>query len=183
MDYRNLIELLQSYADAFVLNISSPNTPDLRKLLDSHYFENFLDSIVSFCKKLKAPPPLLLKMSPDLSEDQFFKIIQRSEHSLDGWVLCNTTASTGGFFPASGEASGGISGRPLAQKSKKFLKQIVKILGENKKNKLIVSSGGCLTAQDVFERLQLGADLVQVYSALVFEGPQFFKKVYQSHFS
>lgn len=179
IDYQQLIEKLHPYADAFVINISSPNTKDLRKLFDSDFFEDFLNPIVSFCKKLKKNPPLLLKMSPDLSEDQFLNIIKMSKDKVDGWVICNTTAKHNCPFPA----QGGVSGRPLAEKSKHFLTQTVQLLGADKQSKLIISSGGCMTAQDVFDRIQLGADLVQVYSALVFEGPQFFKKVHQAHFS
>jgi len=178
LDYQHLIEKLYPYASAFVINISSPNTEDLRKLFNYDFFEDFLNSIISFCKKLKAPP-LLLKMSPDLSEDQFLNIIETSKNKVDGWVICNTTAKHNFSFPA----QGGVSGQPLSDRSKHLLIKTVKHLGVNKKDKLIVSSGGCMTAQDVFERIQLGADLVQVYSALVFEGPQFFKKVCQAHFS
>ena len=179
LDYQQLINKLHPYADAFVINISSPNTKDLRQLLDSDFFEDFLNPIVSFCKELKVSPPLLLKMSPDLPEDQFLNIIEISTNKVDGWVICNTTTKHNFSFPD----QGGVSGQPLADRSKYLLEKTVKLLGANKKDKLIVSSGGCITAQDVFERIQLGADLVQVYSALVFEGPQFFKKVYQAHFS
>lgn len=179
-DYQYLIQQLHPYASAFVINISSPNTQDLRRLFNSNVFENFLNPIVSTCKKIKSSLPLLLKMSPDLPEDQFLNIIQTSKDKLDGWVICNTT-TTKKNLPFS--AQGGVSGQPLAGKSKYLLKKTVQLLDSDKKDKLIISSGGCMTAQDVFERIQLGADLVQVYSALVFEGPHFFKKVYQTHFS
>jgi dihydroorotate dehydrogenase len=72
---------------------------------------------------------------------------------------------------------GGLSGQPLAKKSKEMLAAALQILGERRTGKLIVSSGGVLSAEDAFERLKMGADLVQVYSALVFEGPLFFRKV------
>ena len=176
LDYQHLIEKLHSHADAFVLNISSPNTKGLRKLFDPVFFENFLNQTASFCKNLKPAPPLLLKISPDLTESQFLNILETSKNKVHGWVICNTTTEQKDSFPS----YGGVSGKPLADKSKHLLKKTVQFLGANKQDKLIVSSGGCLTAQDVFERIQLGADLVQVYSALVFEGPSFFKKVYQA---
>ena len=179
LDYQYLIEKLHPYASAFVLNISSPNTKDLRKLFEPEFFEIFLDQIVSFCQNLKPPPLLLLKMSPNLSENQFLKIISASQNKVNGWVICNTTTAQKDTFPP----YGGVSGKPLADQSKYLLKKTVQLLGEHKKDKLIVSSGGCMTAQDVFERLEMGADLVQVYSALVFEGPHFFKKVHQTYFS
>ena len=178
LDYQHLMELLHPYASAFVINISSPNTQDLRKLFHSDFFEPFLNQISAFAGRLKPAPPLLLKMSPDLPEDQFLNIIAASKKKVDGWVICNTTTEQNSFFLK----KGGVSGRPLAQKSKHLLKKTVQFLGSEKQGKLIVSSGGCMTAQDIFERIQSGADLVQVYSALVFEGPSFFKKVHQAYF-
>ena len=179
LDYQYLIEKLHPYASAFVLNISSPNTKDLRKLFEPELFESFLNSIVSFSQNLTPPPILLLKMSPNLPENQFLKIISASKNKVNGWVICNTMTTRKDAFPS----YGGVSGKPLADSSKHLLKKTVQLLGEHKKDKLIVSSGGCMTAQDVFERLKWGADLVQVYSALVFEGPHFFKKVHQAYFS
>ncbi len=179
LDYQHLIEKLHPYASAFVINISSPNTKDLRQLFNPDFFEQFLNQIVSFCDNLKHPPPLLLKMSPDLPENQFLHIIEASKNKVDGWVICNTTTEQNSSFPN----RGGVSGQPLAHKSKHLLKKTVQLLGADKQDKLIISSGGCMTAQDVFERIQWGADLVQVYSALVFEGPAFFKKVYRAYFS
>ena len=179
LDYQYLIEKLHPYASAFVINISSPNTKDLRKLFEPDFFTQFLHHIVSFCNNLKSSPPLLLKMSPDLPEQQFLNIIETSKNKVDGWVICNTTTEQNASFPN----QGGVSGLPLAHKSKHLLTKTVQLLGADKQDKLIVSSGGCMEAQDVFERIQLGADLVQVYSALVFDGPYFFKKVHQSYFS
>ncbi len=72
---------------------------------------------------------------------------------------------------------GGVSGRPIAEKSKTFLKNSLEFLGERKNGKLVISCGGVMSPEDVFERLQIGADLVQVYSALVFHGPTFFSSV------
>ena len=178
LDYQYLMEQLHPYASAFIINISSPNTRGLRNLFQSGLFEPFLNQITLFARSLKPAPPLLLKMSPDLPENQFLNIISASQNKVDGWVICNTTTQHNSLFPH----QGGVSGRPLAQKSQHLLKKTVQLLGHKKQDKLIVSSGGCMTAQDVFERIQLGADLVQVYSALVFEGPSFFKKVHQAYF-
>ena len=179
LDYQRLIEKLHPCASAFVINISSPNTKNLRQLFDPDFFEPFLNQISACRGRLNPSLPLLLKMSPDLPEEQFLNLITISKNKVDGWVICNTSAEQNSSFPQ----RGGVSGRPLAQKSKHLLKKTVQLLGDSKKDKLIVSSGGCLSAQDVFERMEWGADLVQVYSALVFKGPSFFKKVYQAYFS
>ncbi len=120
-------------------------------------------------------PPLILKISPD--EKDFFRIIEQSlEAGIDGWCICNSTAKRAipNLFPK----RGGVSGKLLAQQSLSLLKKLNKYLSDRKiEDKLVISCGGALTAQDVWERLQEGANLVQVYSALVFEGPGFFQSV------
>ena len=99
---------------------------------------------------------------------------------IDGWCICNSTKQRPikNLFP---EDKGGLSGKLLAETSLSLLKQLSAYLKANKvEDKLVVSCGGVLTAQDVLDRLELGADLVQVYSAVVFKGFGFFKSVYKS---
>ena len=174
-DYIYLIKKLYKYVDAFVINISSPNTEKLRELFKPAFFENFLHSIIS--AQPSSSPPLLLKLSPDLTDQEFLKVIEISnQQGVDGWVVCNTTTQRNHLkFPK----EGGVSGRPLAQQSKHLLKLLVQQLGQNKQKKLIISSGGVLSPEDVLERLKMGAHLVQVYSALVFYSPLFFEQVHQ----
>ena len=174
-DYICLIKKLHKYVDAFVINISSPNTEKLRELFKPAYFENFLHSMIS--AQPPSSPPLLLKLSPDLTDQEFLKVIEISnQQGIDGWVICNTTTQRNHLkFPI----EGGVSGRPLAQKSKHLLKLLVQYLDQKKQTKLIISSGGVLSPEDVLERLKMGAHLVQVYSALVFYSPLFFEQVYQ----
>ena len=121
---------------------------------------------------------ILLKLSPDMSEDELKKILDVSmEAGIDGWILTNTTIAREGSskFPK----IGGVSGLPLQEKSKKLLKTTIEHLGNDRQGRLIASVGGVMTPKDVFERLEMGANLVQVYSTLIFEGPFFFKKVFQ----
>jgi dihydroorotate dehydrogenase len=179
-DYVKLIRAFGDVADAFVINISSPNTPQLRSLLSPDKLQDFLSVIIEENKdaSIGKPTPILLKLSPDMTEGELKKILDVSlEAGIDGWILTNTTLAreNGSSFPK----TGGVSGLPLKEKSKLLLKCAVAHLGKNKQGKLLVSVGGVMTSQDVFERLQIGADLVQVYSTLVFEGPFFFKKVFQ----
>jgi len=180
-DYISLIQKLSKYADAFVINISSPNTPQLRDLLEPKSLKQFLDPIIGVNKNL-LHKPLLLKISPDVDDATLLSILDVSaDCGIDGWILTNTTVqrTEGMKFPA----TGGVSGKPLREKSKHFLKLTVAHLQKTQKNRgdfLIISVGGIMTPQDVQERLELGADLVQVYSSLVFDGPFFFQKVYKT---
>lgn len=179
-DYVKLIQVFGEVADAFVINISSPNTPHLRSLLSPEKLQDFLAVIIEENKvaSIGTPTPILLKLSPDMSDAELKKILDVSlEAGVDGWILTNTTTSreNTSSFPS----TGGVSGLPLREKSKQVLKTTIDHLGSNRQDKLIVSVGGVMTSHDVFERLEMGADLVQVYSTLVFEGPFFFKKVFQ----
>ena len=121
---------------------------------------------------------MILKISPDLTDSDFLKVIEQSSE-IDGWCICNSTTfrSPKQNYPP----YGGVSGKPLAKKSTDFLKLLTTYLKEKKEEKkLIISTGGVLTPEDALERLTLGAHLVQVYSALIFTGPDFFKKAFLS---
>lgn len=181
-DYIYCLKTLYPFADVFVINISSPNTSGLRDLLQKEQLRHFLEPIVAANLEMAGgnhPKPLLLKLSPDQSIDELGITIETSLNlGLDGWILTNTTTQLRDKLPF--PDAGGISGAPLGPTSINLLKQAVEILGKNKKDKLLISSGGVMTPNDVFERLELGADLVQVYAALIFEGPQFFTQVAKS---
>lgn len=172
-DYITGLKELSPLVDGFVVNISSPNTQGLRQLLDPSYLKDFLQPILqaNILKK-----PILLKLSPDLEEGQLESALQTSvDLNLDGWILTNTTVKREPTLSFPKE--GGVSGRPLASTSLQYLKKTIQWLGADKKDRLVISSGGVLSSQDIRERLHWGADLVQVYSALVLKGPFFFKKV------
>ena len=179
-DYVYLLEKFFPLADAFVINISSPNTVGLRDLAKPDSLEKFLKPVVLGRKDLELETglqkPMLLKLSPDLEADEIKSIIDVAvKQGLDGFVLTNTTLARNTIkkFPA----TGGVSGKPLQELSKKALQIVCSHLGAEKTKHLIVSAGGVMTAADVFERIEMGADLVEVYSALIFEGPQFFRQV------
>lgn len=175
-DYIFLMNHFVTVADAFVINISSPNTQGLRDLVKKENLDRFLQPIMSTAKKNQIAQPILIKLSPDLPEDDLQSAIQTClAHQIDGFILTNTTLSRENLqnFPS----DGGVSGKPLAQLSKQALKIATRLCAQEKSKKLIISAGGVMTEQDVFERIDLGADLVQVYTALIFEGPDFFRKV------
>jgi dihydroorotate dehydrogenase len=176
-DYIYLIEQLHEDADAFVVNISSPNTKGLRALFSQENFKNFIEPICNSWTRLQAKAPLLLKLSPDLERQELENLISVTEHlPIKGWILNNTTQgrSVGMKFDAD---KGGVSGRPLAQKSEKLLIDFQNLLGSRRSKNLIISTGGLFDLTDVSKRLELGADLTQVYSSLIFQGPYFFKKL------
>jgi dihydroorotate dehydrogenase len=176
-DYAACARMLAGLADAFVINVSSPNTSGLRDLQSERALRNLLDGVRASVRQTSASQtPLLLKLSPDLSDDLCFAAVDASLMcGIDGWVVCNTTSTREPHsrFPK----EGGVSGKPLAARSKHLLTNLTRHLGSARSDRLIVSVGGVLSGRDVFERLNLGADLVQVYSALVFEGPGFFRHV------
>ena len=180
-DYKTCLKELHPFADVFVVNISSPNTKNLRKLFNNNNLPSFLKDLKLTLTQLNPKIPMLLKMSPDETEQDFIRIIDQSlEAGIDGWCVSNTTSRrpVENLFPS----HGGLSGKLLAPISLSLLKTLKNHLTKNKvQDKLIVSCGGVLTPEDVFERLREGAHLVQVYSALVFKGPSFFKQVYQFH--
>jgi dihydroorotate dehydrogenase len=172
-DYLTCIEKLDSFADAFVLNISSPNTQGLRELQASTYFADFLAEILTSRQSTK---PVLIKLSPDMSEGDLQSLLSVAQKlGVAGFVLTNTTVQrpTPDLFPD----QGGFSGAQVRIKSRHLLQQVHGLLGSARSEMLLVSVGGVASADDVRERLALGADLVQVYSALVFEGPFFFKQI------
>jgi dihydroorotate dehydrogenase len=172
-DYSFLLRELDGLVDGFVINISSPNTKGLRELLKPERLREFLQPILA---SRPSRTPILLKLSPDLEDDDLKNALDTShELGIDGWVLTNTSQGLreGLNFPA----EGGVSGRPLTSKSEELLKRAIALLASKREGKLVISVGGVMTADDVASRLRLGADLVQVYSALIFSGPYFFRKV------
>ncbi len=179
LDYMYLIEYFNHVADAFVVNISSPNTKGLRDLFSKENFKSFMSPICETALKLNSPP-LLLKLSPDLTHEELENIISVTENMpIKGWILTNTTKWRS-FDMNFDREKGGVSGLPLAPKSEKMLIDFQNLLGSRRSKYLIVSTGGISSEKDALKRLQLGADLTQVYSSLIFQGPSFFKKLAKS---
>ena len=175
LDYAHCIKKLSFCADAFVLNLSSPNTKGLREFLKVPELEVFLSSLHNEIRTYKNP--LLLKLSPDMDENHLREVLNCSLSFVDGWILTNTTRSRylSSPFPSD---EGGISGKPLAKLSSKAL-DIAREIKNKNPEKLLVSTGGIFDHEEILDRLQRGADLVQFYSALVFSGPFFFKNQIQ----
>ena len=172
-DYLSMIDSLDSLCDVFVVNISSPNTQGLRELQGKEALSNLLGPLIEFKKRTK---PLLVKLSPDMGTEGLEECVTNAAGlGVDGFVLTNTTLSRPPNSPY--PPDGGMSGLPLANISTETLKTTLRTLGSQRQGKLIVSVGGVMTEDDVFERITLGADLVQTYSNLIFHGPGFLKNV------
>ena len=181
-DYVSAMLELKECADAFVINISSPNTQGLRDLQKPENLRSFLSGILEKARKEipKEKVPILLKLSPDLTEEELRNALDVSlECDIDGWVLTNTTLHREKGMPFPPE--GGVSGKPLQALSERALQIAAKHLTEGKKgDRILISCGGVMSPADVFRRLELGADLVQCYTALIFHGPFFFRHVQEA---
>lgn len=173
-DYKFLAQKFSSQARCLVINVSSPNTKGLRDLQNKNELENIVSAVI----RQAQTTPVLVKLSPDLSKDDLASALEACmQAGTSGFILTNTTLSRPTQHRFSTE--GGLSGSFLAEKSKLALRQTMEILGTSRQDLLIISAGGVLTPEEVLERLHLGANLVQVYSALVFNGPGFFKQTAQ----
>lgn len=172
-DYLRSFTLLADHADYLVLNVSSPNTPNLRKLQDEGQLRELLGVITAAnkerqAKDLSSRVPVLLKIAPDLTWTQVDSVIQViSDAGLDGVIATNTTLARPGFFASVNEA-GGLSGKPVRRKSTAIINYIARATG----GKLpIIGVGGVEDAASACEKLDAGATLVQTYTPMIFKGP------------
>ncbi len=178
-DYLPLLRLFAPLADYLVINVSSPNTAGLRRLLqEKRLLEGLLSQVARERRGLVKNLPILVKLSPDLSEhelDQALDAILRS--GMDGVIATNTSLARGDLQSAKQWEAGGLSGRPLAERSEAILLQTVRGLDGRLP---VVSAGGVMCAEDARRRLDMGASLVQVYTGLVYAGPGLVKQILKS---
>ncbi|WP_057938453.1 quinone-dependent dihydroorotate dehydrogenase [Algoriphagus resistens] len=187
-DYLICLEALHDHVDYFVVNVSSPNTPNLRDLQEKEPLKHLLQAVKN-ANDLKAKPkPILLKIAPDLTNGQLDDIIEIvQETKIDGVIATNTTINRSQLSTSAAEieaiGAGGVSGKVLRKRST----DVIRYLAE-KSNKAfpIIGVGGIFSAEDAIEKLEAGASLVQVYSGMIYEGPGLIKKINQgllTHFS
>lgn len=167
-DYVFCLQKAFNLADYIAINISSPNTKNLRKLSSEGYIEDLLKNIYRESKNLekvyKKKVPLFLKLSPDENESNLKSIIRTSDElGIEGFIISNTTY---GNYQG---MHGGISGELLRDKSLELLRKTTNLIG---KESLIVASGGISNKNDLEERLDNGAKLVQIYTSFIYKGPQ-----------
>jgi dihydroorotate dehydrogenase len=174
-DYLTSTRLLAPVADYLVVNVSSPNTPGLRGLQELEKLAPLLSAV----KKAAGSTPLLVKIAPDLTDDEVRRIAGLTvEVGLDGIIATNTTiARTGLSTPADvveAAGAGGLSGAPLATRSLEVLRVIRSVVPADL---CVISVGGVETADDVAERLDAGATLVQGYTAFLYRGPLWARQI------
>ena len=168
-DYVACFEGLFDYVDYFVVNVSSPNTPNLRALQDKEPLTKLLQTLQDLNAEKPARKPILLKIAPDLTDDQLLDIIDIVKTTqIDGVIATNTTVSRDGVTSKNKSEVGGLSGKPLTNRST----EVIRFLAE-KSNKAfpIIGVGGIHSASDALEKIEAGADLVQLYTGFVYEGP------------
>jgi dihydroorotate dehydrogenase len=178
-DYTYCFEALYPHVDYFVVNVSSPNTPGLRELQEKEPLKNLLALVKNLSASKPVSKPVLLKIAPDLNVEQLDDIIEILKVTrTDGVIATNTTIARKNL-DTSAEAvkqigAGGLSGRPLRQISNEVISHLRKQLGPSFP---IIGVGGIMTPQDAVEKIRAGADLVQVYTGFVYEGPGFVKRI------
>ena len=172
-DYVTAAKTLQAYADVFVVNISSPNTAGLRALQSTH----FLETLAQQLENAGIQQPVLIKLSPDLDEPNLWKLLESiAQLGFAGVSLTNTTLQRSAEL-AKFPSEGGVSGQALAPWSWRALEIATHFRRQWGRPFVLVSVGGIMAPEDIQRRLDLGADLVQVYSVLAFEGFYFAKNV------
>lgn len=174
-DYKICFHALFDYVDYFVVNVSSPNTPNLRELQDKEPLTKLLQTLKDLNNKKRKPKPILLKIAPDLTDSQLLDIIDIvSVTQIDGVIATNTTISRDGLTSANKTEMGGLSGKPLTKRST----EVIRFLAD-KSNKAfpIIGVGGIHSAQDALDKFSAGADLVQLYTGFIYEGPKLIRDI------
>jgi len=178
-DYTKGLETLYPFGDYFVINVSSPNTVGLRDLQHIDALYTLLSSVVSKRTELADrhgfKRPILLKIAPDVSNDEAQQIAQTAlELNIDGLIATNTTLSRQGIRSHHRGESGGLSGYPLQNRSTELIRHLYTVL---KGSIPIIGVGGIFTGRDAYEKIRAGANLVQVYTGMIYRGPAIAKKM------
>jgi dihydroorotate dehydrogenase len=176
-DYLISFDNLFDYVDYFAVNVSSPNTENLRDLQHQENLRHLLNKLQQNNKSKKYPKPILLKIAPDLSENQLLDIIEVvKETKIDGIIATNTTVDRSQLKNTSKiiNEKGGLSGAPLKDKST----EIIRFLHKNSNGSIpIVGVGGIMSPEDAIEKIKAGASLIQLYSGLIYSGPTLVKQI------
>lgn len=172
-DYEKCFRALHPYVDYFTVNVSSPNTPNLRALQDKEPLKALLSGLKTLNVAFEVQRPILLKIAPDLTNEQLDDIVEIVEATgIEGIVATNTTIERKFLRSANQKEQGGLSGKPVRQRSTEVIRYL-----RSKTKAVIIGVGGIYEAADAIEKLDAGADLLQVYSGLVYEGPSLIKSI------
>ena len=175
-DYLLCYEEVFEYADFVTINISSPNTPNLRSLHNAENFKAVIDAILSERNRHQKKPKVFIKISPDEESKTYTNLIETINNSaIDGVIISNTSNNQNLKNSLNvAHLPGGISGKSLKNSSNKILKEIKAMIN---KEKIIVAVGGIFDVDSYNEKFELGADLVQMYTGLIYEGPNLVKRI------
>jgi dihydroorotate dehydrogenase len=181
-DYLFCLRHVYPYATYVTINISSPNTPGLRQLQSTTYLNNLLSILKQTQQQLavqhKKYVPLVVKISPDMNQDELSELAQTLlQHQTDGVIATNTTLAhdTVAQLPH-GQETGGLSGKPLFSKSTAVIRQLRELLADKIP---IIAAGGIFSAADAQEKITSGASLVQIYTGLIYQGPQLIQQIHR----
>ena len=174
-DYEFCFDALYNYVDYFVVNVSSPNTPNLRALQDKEPLTQLLQALQNKNWLKPKTKPILLKIAPDLTDEQLLDIIAIvKETKIAGVIATNTTISREGLQSKNKIETGGLSGKPLTKRST----EVIRFLSEKSNNAFpIIGVGGIHSADDAIEKLEAGASLIQLYTGFIYEGPALIKAI------
>ena len=178
-DYIIAFNGIYEHVDYLVVNVSSPNTPGLRDLQSVSFMEALLERLDQERKRMMKSKPILLKIAPDLNESDFQELCVCVKNSpIEGMIISNTTIGRNGLMMSEKMVeelgAGGLSGAPLTRLSTQLVRDARKILG---KEKVIIGSGGIMNAKDAKEKIEAGADLIQIYSGFIYQGPALIREI------
>ncbi|WP_417359278.1 quinone-dependent dihydroorotate dehydrogenase [Galbibacter sp.] len=174
-DYTICFDALYPYVDYFVVNVSSPNTPNLRALQDKEPLTALLLQLQALNKAKDKPKPILLKIAPDLTDEQLMDIVAIvAQTRIAGVIATNTTISRTGLQSENKQETGGLSGAPLKDRST----EVIRFLSQASHQAFpIIGVGGIHSAKDAIEKLEAGASLVQIYTGFIYQGPGLIKSI------
>ena len=174
-DYSICFNALFDYVDYFVVNVSSPNTPNLRALQDKEPLTQLLVTLQSLNSQKSKAKPILLKIAPDLTNEQLLDIISIvKESGIAGVIATNTTISRDGLSSPNKVETGGLSGKPLTKRSTEVIRFLHK---ESNGAFPIIGVGGIHSVAEAMEKFEAGAALIQLYTGFIYEGPQLIKDI------
>ncbi|WP_298761701.1 quinone-dependent dihydroorotate dehydrogenase [uncultured Psychroserpens sp.] len=178
-DYLECFNGLHPYVDYFVLNVSCPNVGSHAKLNDKDYLLELISEVQKANASFEKQKPILLKIAPDLNNNQLDEIVELvNETNLDGVISSNTSTDRTGLKASEEQleeiGNGGLSGQPIKSKSTRVIKYLA---DKSNKSFPIIGVGGIHSAEDALEKIAAGADLVQVYTGFIYEGPKLIKNI------
>jgi dihydroorotate dehydrogenase len=178
-DYLASFELVYDIADYVAINVSSPNTPQLRELQQSQQLETLLSALQTRRRALQKAVPLLVKLSPDLERHDLETIVEViARLKIDGIIATNTTVSRDNLQTDAGRVAacgeGGLSGKPLKDRATRMIAELYELTGGRIP---LIGVGGIFTAEDAWEKIAAGASLVQLYTGFIYRGPRIAQEI------